>query len=298
MAWACIDWLTSHSITTRRGASTGLARTSSIGSQPVRRERAMVGRSATRCPVRSMASRRVRRVGQLRSGRFQPPAERGHVAAARAARTATSASAGQLARQPLRDGERDCRCRRPPATAGGRVDPGQAAALLVVAGRPRAPARAARPRRGARDRAAARVRVHREDGVVEDGGEDARRRRRGRRAGAPGRCGPSSTARRRRSAARRARAADEVLDRGEADRHAAARSRARARRERRAVDAAQQGGRHAHVRRRRTMSSTTISGGQRRAAAGAWSTEVPAIGQQVEGLGLGPGGDRAADRPA
>ena len=48
VAWACIERLTSHSMTTRRGRCTGRVRTSWIGSHPVRRERATVGRNATR----------------------------------------------------------------------------------------------------------------------------------------------------------------------------------------------------------------------------------------------------------
>jgi hypothetical protein len=50
-ACACIDRLTSHSTTTRRGRSTGPASTSRTGSQPVRRARATVSRIATRWPL-------------------------------------------------------------------------------------------------------------------------------------------------------------------------------------------------------------------------------------------------------
>ena len=50
VAWACMDWLTSHSTTSRRLRRRGRVVTSSTGSHPVRRARARVDRSATRCP--------------------------------------------------------------------------------------------------------------------------------------------------------------------------------------------------------------------------------------------------------
>ncbi len=59
----CIDWLTSQTITSRRGLCTGPVRTSSVGSQPVRRERAMVARRSIVAPPPRLVMRRVRRVG-------------------------------------------------------------------------------------------------------------------------------------------------------------------------------------------------------------------------------------------
>ncbi len=73
-ACACIDWLTSQSMTIRRGLRIGRTRTRWIGSNPVRRARATVGRSATREPAASTAVRRLRRVGQVATAdSSQPP---------------------------------------------------------------------------------------------------------------------------------------------------------------------------------------------------------------------------------
>ena len=84
MAWACIDWLTSQSTSSRRGRSTRRRRTSSIGSQPVRRERAIVARGSIRGPDGWRTARRVRRRGHSRnavsSHSPSEPARRGRAA--------------------------------------------------------------------------------------------------------------------------------------------------------------------------------------------------------------------------
>ena len=57
----------SQIITTRRGLRTGRTWTSSIGSQPVRRARAMLRRNEIRRPAEASSTRRVRRVGHRSS---------------------------------------------------------------------------------------------------------------------------------------------------------------------------------------------------------------------------------------
>ena len=183
----------------------------------------MVGRSAIRCPLRSSAMRRVRRVGQDAHGRLQPAAEQRQLAPRLSSSNGTSASAASSLGSRSGTASVGCRSpRRQPPTAGS-VTQGRPGRRLAVGRVARHRGEASRRRRrslvagcgGRADPARApRRRTPR---------RRQRRRRRDPTAGAPGVIRAVQYSARPRRRRRRIEGPDEVLDRGQADRHAARR---------------------------------------------------------------------------